>query len=91
MQKCLSITTMSSRGQIVVPEEVRRELGLESGSKFVVFGKGDTIVMKQLNLPSPTEALEELHKWGRTHAKKMGIEFKEEDSYKFTKHGKRDK
>ncbi len=79
---------MSSRGQIVIPEEVRHELKLESGSKFVVFGKGDTIVMKQVSLPSAEEALAELHKWGRAHAKKHGIEFKEEESYNFTrKHG----
>lgn len=75
----------------MIPEKVRHELKLGAGSKFVVFGQGDTIVMKQLSLPSPSEALEELHKWGRAQAKKAGIEIREEESYRLTRRGKHGK
>ncbi|MBI5525368.1 MAG: AbrB/MazE/SpoVT family DNA-binding domain-containing protein [Deltaproteobacteria bacterium] len=31
---------MSSKGQVVIPETVRNELGLKTGSQFVVLGRG---------------------------------------------------
>ncbi len=44
-------TTMSSRGQIVIPEQIRRRLGLEPGTVFIVLGKGDTVVLQRLSEP----------------------------------------
>jgi AbrB family looped-hinge helix DNA binding protein len=34
--KTISTTKMSSKGQIVIPEAIRKELGLKSGAQFVV-------------------------------------------------------
>ncbi|WP_251365872.1 AbrB/MazE/SpoVT family DNA-binding domain-containing protein [Coxiella-like endosymbiont of Rhipicephalus sanguineus] len=36
MLRQLATTKMSSRGQIVIAEEIREQLGLETGTKFVV-------------------------------------------------------
>ncbi|HAL61285.1 MAG TPA: AbrB family transcriptional regulator [Chloroflexi bacterium] len=33
-------TTVSERGQIVIPAEARREKGLEAGTKLLIFGRG---------------------------------------------------
>jgi AbrB family looped-hinge helix DNA binding protein len=33
-------TTVSERGQIVIPAEARREMGLEPGTKLLIFGHG---------------------------------------------------
>ena len=33
-------TTVSERGQIVIPAEARREMGLEPGTKLLLFGGG---------------------------------------------------
>jgi len=41
----VATTKMSSRGQIVIPEEVRNRLGLTQGSQFVLFGDGDVILL----------------------------------------------
>jgi len=38
--KCYGTTTVSERGQIVVPAEARRELGIKCGTKLVVFRSG---------------------------------------------------
>jgi len=46
---------MSSKGQVVIPEAIRKRLGLEPGVEFVVLGEGDTIVLKQISLPSMGE------------------------------------
>jgi AbrB family looped-hinge helix DNA binding protein len=44
-------TSMSSRGQIVIPEEIRQRLSLEPGTAFIVLAKGDTIVLQRLAEP----------------------------------------
>ncbi len=46
------ITSMSSRGQIVIPLDIRENLGLKEGEKFVVVGEDDTIILKKLTIPS---------------------------------------
>ena len=38
--KCYGTTTVSGRGQIVIPAEARRELGIECGTKLLVFRSG---------------------------------------------------
>lgn len=51
----LDVTKMSSRGQVVIPLDVRQTLGLENGTRFVVYGQGDTVVLKRIGRPSPEE------------------------------------
>ena len=48
----LEITRMSSRGQVVIPIEIRDYLGLKEGEKFIVFGEDDTIILKKISVPS---------------------------------------
>ena len=40
----LATTKMSSKGQVVIPEEVRSRLGLEPGEQFIVVGDKDARV-----------------------------------------------
>jgi len=42
----LATTKMSSKGQVVIPEEIRKRFGLKSGSQFVVVGEKDTVILK---------------------------------------------
>jgi len=44
-------TRLSSRGQVVIPEEIRSRLGLEAGVRFIVVGEGDVVVLKALKPP----------------------------------------
>ena len=44
----LEVTTMSSRGQVVLPQEVRDRLKLGEGDKFLVMAEGDTILLKAI-------------------------------------------
>lgn len=46
-----STTKLSTRGQVVIPEEIRNRLGLEPGEQFVVIGEGDIVVLKTLKPP----------------------------------------
>mgnify|MGYP003661949643 CR=1 FL=1 len=46
-----STTKLSTRGQVVIPEEIRNRLGLQPGEQFVVIGEGDVVVLKTLKPP----------------------------------------
>lgn len=48
----LETTSMSSRGQVVIPSEIRQNLGIKEGEKFVVIGEDDTIILKKIAMPS---------------------------------------
>ena len=45
-------TTLSSKGQVVIPEEIRVRLGLEPGAQFVVIADRDVVIFKLLEPPS---------------------------------------
>ena len=50
--EALATTRMSSKGQVVIPEDVRGRLGLEPGVQFVVVGEGDVVILKTISPPS---------------------------------------
>ena len=68
----LEITKLSSKGQVVLPQEVRNKLHLEEGEKFFVFYDQDTVILKKIERPSFDRA-RELVKKSRAWAKKTGL------------------
>ena len=50
--KNVATTRMSSKGQVVIPEDIRNRLGLTAGSQFVVIGEDDVVIMKRITRPS---------------------------------------
>ncbi len=48
-------TTMSTKGQVVIPEEIREQLGLEPGTQFIVVAERDVVVLKTLRPPPMSE------------------------------------
>jgi AbrB family looped-hinge helix DNA binding protein len=70
--KNLSTTKMSSKGQVVIPEDIRNRLKLAAGSRFVVVGKDDVIILKSIKPPSMNE-FNDLIKEARRKAKKVNL------------------
>ena len=68
----VATTKMSSRGQIVIPEEIRNALHLKAGTRFVVIGEGDVVVLKTISPPSSTEFKEMILK-ARKAAYEVGM------------------
>lgn len=56
------VTTISEKGQVVIPQSIRKELKIKPRTKFLVFGKGDTVIMKKLELPDMKKEWNEIFK-----------------------------
>jgi len=65
-------TRMSSKGQIVIPEEIRTQLGLKAGTQFVVIGERDVVILKTLSPPTMSD-FDDLIAKARKQGKKAGL------------------
>ena len=54
------VTTISEKGQVVIPQAIRKELKIKPRTKFLVYGKGDTVIMKRLRLPDVKKEWDEI-------------------------------
>jgi len=54
------ITTMSQKGQVVIPQALREKLGIKPKTRLLVYGYQDTIVLKKLYVPDLREAWERI-------------------------------
>jgi len=51
---------MSSKGQIVIPQDIREEVHVDEGTIFAVVGAKDTIILKKITTPSKEELINDL-------------------------------
>ena len=68
----LATTIMSSKGQVVIPDEIRKRLGLKEGSQFVVVGEKGAVILKMISPPSMGE-FDRLIAEARRQAKKVAL------------------
>ena len=68
----VSTTKMSSKGQVVIPENIRKQLNLKAGAQFVVLGEKDVVILKNISPPSIDE-FDDLIAQARKKAKKAGL------------------
>ncbi len=73
MSEVIEMGTVSSRGQIAVPSEIREEMNLKEGTKVLFFLTNDTLIIKKVT----TQSFAEVTKPLKDAAKKSGL--KEED------------
>ena len=70
--QAVATTTMSSKGQVVIPEQIRKSLSLESGTQFIVLAEDDVVVLKMIAPPSAKE-FDAVIKRARAQAKAAGM------------------
>lgn len=68
----IATTRMSSKGQVVIPEEIRKRLNLKAGAQFVVVGEGDVVILKAITAPSRA-SFETLIQQARQQAEAAGL------------------
>lgn len=68
----LSTARMSSKGQVVIPEAIRKQLNLKEGAQFIVVGNEDVVILKVVTLPDMSQ-FDELINRARQQAKEAGL------------------
>ena len=68
----VATTKMSSKGQVVIPGNIRRKLNLKAGTQFVVIGDKDVVILKNISAPSIDEFSSLIVK-ARREGKKVGL------------------
>lgn len=68
----LATTRMSSKGQIVIPEPIRKRLNLKAGAQFLVLGENDVVILKAITAPSMDD-FDALIQQARQQAKLAGL------------------
>ena len=68
----LATTRMSSKGQVVIPESIRKQLNLKEGAQFLVVGDADVVILKVVEPPDMNQ-FDALIKQARQQAKEAGL------------------
>lgn len=68
----LDVTTMSSRGQVVIPTDIRKELGLLAGVKLIVLTDGANLLLKPVQTPK-LQTFHALIRRSRRYANQAGL------------------
>lgn len=68
----VSTTRMSSKGQVVIPDDIRKRLQLAAGTQFIVLGEDDVVILKMVRPPSMGD-FDRLVKTARRQARAAGL------------------
>ena len=82
------ITTVSPKGQVVIPQAIRRRLKLAPRSKLLVYGEGDTLIMKKIPLPDIMGEWEEIKRLMEEREKRCGAVSEEDIGKEIDAHRK---
>ncbi len=63
------VTCMSSKGQVVINNRIRKALGISEGSKLMIVTDGNNLLLKPLEIPK-MKAFEKLIEESRKFARK---------------------
>ena len=72
----MELVKMSSKGQIVIPQDIRKRVGATEGTMFVVVDGAESIILKKITMPHKEAVLKELEKiarLNRTRLEKIGF------------------
>jgi len=56
------IVVVSSKGQVVIPINLRKKLGIGPKTKLLVYGNEEGLIMKKIEVPDTAQDLEELYR-----------------------------
>lgn len=76
MSEIIEMGTVSSRGQICIPSDIREEMGLKEGTKVLFVLQEDALIVKKVNLQTFAEITKPL----KEEARKAGLKESSADS-----------
>ena len=54
-QYVTDVTALSSKGQVVLPKQIRDNMRIEPGARLIVISDGNSIILKPVPMPDITE------------------------------------
>lgn len=63
------VLSVSSKGQVVLPAKLRKQLSIKSGDHLAVYTSGDVIMLKKIEMPREEDFkahLDEAQAWARS-------------------------
>jgi len=75
----LDVITMSSKGQFVVPREIREIMGLQVKDKFIIVNDKDSILLKKITREEAAQSMRNLMDKVSAKFKKSGIKYSDID------------
>jgi AbrB family looped-hinge helix DNA binding protein len=61
-QEKAEVTVVSEKGQVVIPQTIRKKLGIGPKTKLLIYGYQDAVIMKKLEVPDVIKDLEAIYK-----------------------------
>ena len=68
----VQVTSVSSKGQVVIPSEIREQIGIIEGSQMMILTDGHNLLLKLID-PPRFDAFKNLVKASRALAKKRNL------------------
>jgi AbrB family looped-hinge helix DNA binding protein len=59
----IGVSSISEKGQITVPKEIREGLGLKAGDKVVFLTRGDQVLIRKAQIKRLSQTLENQKPW----------------------------
>lgn len=69
MTEIIEMGTVSSRGQICIPNDIREEMGLKEGNKILFIFQEESLIIKKVNFQTFVQITKPL----KEEAKKVGF------------------
>ncbi|MBI2183526.1 MAG: AbrB/MazE/SpoVT family DNA-binding domain-containing protein [Thaumarchaeota archaeon] len=73
MDVTVDATKLSERGQVVIPKDIRDKMGLEVGSKLVIFATEDTIILQKAEVVAQSMKTKDIVSKALDIVKKLGL------------------
>lgn len=64
----VEVLSVSSKGQIVLPMEMRKKMDIGAGAKLAAYALGDIIMLKPIDVPTESDfrkSLDEAQAWAK--------------------------
>nr|MBA4405235.1 AbrB family transcriptional regulator [Nanoarchaeum sp.] len=69
----VEITRISEKGQVVIPKSLRKEMNIKKADQFLIFGEGNTVILKKIEKPAIKKSFDEISAPLRKAAKQAGL------------------
>ena len=82
------VTVVSSKGQIVIPQSIRKRMGIGPKTKLLVYGYNDAVIIKKLDVLDVLKDLERIYRNVDWKARKLGV-LSDQDVSDIVQHSRR--